>query len=451
MIKVENLSYRYGPGLPLVLDEVNLEVKKGESLLICGDSGSGKSTLLHCINGIIPHLFGGELRGEVSVNNQDNTPYPLYKSPRQIGMVFQNYEEQIFMPRVKEDIAFGLCNAGFAKDKAGQVASITLEEFGIAALADFEVERLSAGQKQRLAIAGVYALKPQVMLFDEPLMNLDCKAKNNFIELLGKLKEKNVTLIVTESDACEIKHLFDRLLILQDGKLNLPEAEDAKIKIDRKKIKKTGLEILKLDGVSFKYDSGDYVLDGINISFKKGECAAIIGDNGSGKTTLLKLIPGIIKPNKGKIGAFGITNYSVDQIIGKIGLLFQNPDEQLFTSTVRDEIYFGASLLKKDFDINRYLEKYSLTRYKDNHPQSLSKGERQRVAFLSILSTDPEIIILDEPTTGLDRANWHKLMEDAKDAAESGKTVIFSTHNMDVVDEYADRVIRLERGKINLT
>lgn len=435
MIRIENLTYKYRQDLPLVLDSIDLAIKEGESVLICGDSGSGKSTLLHCINGIIPHLIGGELRGRIT-------------SPHKMGTVFQNYEDQIFMPRVKEDIIFGCRNAGLDDDKAEEAASMALEALGIKALANYEVEQLSSGQKQRLAIAGVYALKPPVMLFDEPFMNLDYKGRKGFTDILRELKKENTTVIVTESDTDEISYLFDRVLFLQDGVIVASCADSNEVPTCQATAHKPGGEILRLDDVSFNYSKNNYALRNINISIRKGECVAIVGENGSGKTTLFKLIAGVLKPNMGSIKAFGLIGYSVDDIVGRIGFLFQNPDEQLFAASVREEIAFGPRLLKKKFDVDKYLEQYGLTPYKDSHPHSLSKGERQRVAFLSILSMSPAVIILDEPTTGLDRKNWQKLMDDAMRTVNNDQTVIFSTHNMNVVREYAGRIITLSEGKI---
>ena len=448
MIRIESLSYRYRKDLPLVLNSINLEVKKGESVLICGDSGSGKSTLLHCINGIVPYLLGGGFEGKVLIDGEEGNQNPFYKRPHKVGTVFQNYEDQIFMPRVKEDVIFGCRNAGLDNNKAEGAASEALEAFGMSTLNSYEVEELSAGQKQRLAIAGIYALKPPVMLFDEPFMNLDHNGRKDFIAILHKLKEKNTTVVVTESDGSEINHLFDSAFLLQKGSIDTSCVHDMETRVYSPANNKFGAEILNLDHISFAYNKDKYVLDDVNISLRKGECIAIVGENGSGKTTLFKLIAGVLKPNRGSIKAFGFTNYSVDDIVGKLGFLFQNPDEQLFASSVQEEIEFGPRLLNKRIDINGYLEQYGLIRYKDSHPHSLSKGERQRVAFLSGLSMGPEIIILDEPTTGLDRKNWRKLMDDAKHTAKLGQGVIFSTHNMNVVDEYADRVITLSKGRI---
>ncbi len=207
--------------------------------------------------------------------------------------------------------------------------------------------------------------------------------------------------------------------------------------------------VIKFKDVYCGYNNATNVLHGINVEIKKGECVAFVGNNGSGKTTFFKLITRVLRPRKGEIFVNGFSKSNLDDIRGKVGFLFQNPDEQLFTNSVIDEVSFGPRQLKIAVDCNEMLRLFGLEKHRLQQPYQLSRGERQRLAFICVLAMQPEIIILDEPTTGLDYKNWVRLMDTAMQANREGKTIIFSTHNIQVVQRYAKRVIRLEEGKIS--
>ena len=449
MIKITGLSYAYPLSSAPVLKNINLNIENGDFILITGSSGSGKSTLLYCLNGLIPHLFNGNLQGNISINELNPRNLSISEISKIVGTVFQNPENQLFMPTVKEDIAFGCRNMGLSGEEVDRWTALALNAFNIASLENKSIDELSAGQKQKVAIAGVYAVQPDIFLFDEPCTNLDQSSKKDFLEILKQLKKDGKTVIIAEHDPEELEELFDKKMLLKDGELSIVHGDRDVTNITRSH---EGLNsrnvVMSLNNVCFNYDSKPGVLSDITFNMVEGDSVAIVGDNGCGKTTLFKLMTGVAKPNKGNIGVFGLSNYSLDDITGKVGMLFQDPDEQLFTETVEDEIMFGPRQLKIKFDIGKELKYFGLEKYRKSHPHSLSKGERQRVAFISVLAMRPDIIILDEPTTGLDYDNWVKLMDMAESFRQSGKTIIFSTHSKKVVARYARRVITLDKGRI---
>jgi energy-coupling factor transporter ATP-binding protein EcfA2 len=450
MIKINNLSYAYPASSDCVLKDIDLDVKNGEFVLLSGQSGSGKSTLLYCLNGLIPHLFRGNLQGSISINGLNPKDHSISDLSKIVGMVFQNPENQLFMTTLKEDIAFGCRNAGLTEEEVKRQSTLAIEALNLRPLEDTALDELSAGQKQKAAIAGAYATGTDIFLFDEPCTNLDQSSKKEFIEILKRLKKDRKTVVIAEHEFEDLESLLDNKYVLKKGSLFELQgsteynhvAVPHSIGIIPQDI------VIRLQNVCFGYDGKPDVLTDITIDIGKSDSIAIVGENGCGKTTLFKLMTGVIKPKKGKIDILGLSNYSLDDLVGKVGILFQNPDEQLFTETIEDEIMFGLKQMHIDFDIDKELSYFGLERYRKVHPHSISKGERQRVAFISVLAMEPNIIILDEPTTGLDQSNWVKLMDMAESFRQSGKTLIFSTHNKKVIERYARRVITLDKGRV---
>lgn len=449
MIKIRGLTYTYPAAEAPSLRGIDLDIGGGEVVLLEGDSGSGKSTLLYCLNGIIPRFYGGRFEGEVVVNGFDPSALPVPRMAREAGMVFQNPESQIFMPTVLEDVAFGCRNFGMPEPEARIRSLAALEYIGLARLTGAAVDELSGGQKQRLAIAGVYAPGPKVFLFDEAAGDLDGKGKAGFAGIIGKLKSQGAAIIIAEHEPEYLGEVIDRKIYLEDGRILPGKPAEAPFTSRKKSLHVCGGPLLEIKRMGFRYNRGGQVLREIGLEFRTGEFTAVTGDNGSGKTTLFKLISGVLKPSEGRVAFDGLPRYGLDDVCGRIGLLFQNPDEQLFAATVEDEIAFGPRRLGREFDAGEYLKKSGMVKYAKSSPFHLSRGKRQMVAFHSILSMRPDLLILDEPTTGLDQSGWFGLMELAARLNEEGMTVIFSSHNKHVVEMYARRVIRLEEGEVS--
>jgi energy-coupling factor transporter ATP-binding protein EcfA2 len=513
MIKIENLTYNYPNATTPALDNINLEIKEGEFILLAGPSGCGKSTLVLCLNGIIPGVAGGDLRGNIRIGGKDISNCKVYQLSRLVGMVFQNPNAQLFGLTVEEDIAFGPENLGIARDEIQKLVEISIGIVGIEKLRKRFTFTLSGGEKQRTAIAGAIAMQPVILVLDEPTSDLDPEGTKQVLETLRMLnKEKSITIILIEHKIDEIYGIADRTIVMDKGKIildgktcdvftrNLDQLENIGIhppqlvRLSRMLSVKpsyddifsylNGLKDLNgLDGpgglnesvndfshartsnkspskvvfedVWFNYRGGPPALKGINLEINKGEFIAMIGPNGSGKTTLLSCLIGFIKPDKGRILIDGqdIKKQCVADLAIKVGYLFQNPDLQLFTDTIAQEVGFGLkNRSMAAVDINKKvacaMEIMELTEYRDRHPHSLSRGQRQRLAVASILSMEQEIIVLDEPTTGQDRGHLSKFLSQIKKLNEAGKTIIMITHDMSLVAGYARRIILMEEGKI---
>lgn len=449
MIEIKNLSYTYPGGEKPALKNVNLQIKEGEFILITGESGSGKSTFLYTLNGLIPHVFGGDLRGSVFVNGLSPKGHPIRRLSQFIGTVFQNPDSQIFMLRVEDDVAFGCENLLLPKDEIIRRRNLALKDLGLWNLRKRETFTLSGGEKQRLVIAGIYAMGPKILLLDEPTADLDEEGRSSFLQILRDLKRRYYSIIVVEHQYEDFLPFADHVLNFKEGQITIGH-DQLPSKLNLKKRKNPYQSIpscLKIEDLWFSYENHP-CLKGIDLQIKKGESVALIGKNGSGKTTLFKVILGLLRPQRGTILVNGLLNPGLQDLIGKVGFLFQNPDEQLFAASADEEVSFGPKNLGKNIDINEYLKLFELEKYKGRHPQTLSRGERERLALASILSTQPEIILLDEPTTGLDTKSWSKLMAITYNLTLHGKTIIFSTHNRKALEEFADRVIHLEEGRI---
>ena len=465
MLKIRNLAYSYPGSSEPVLTNVNLDVGKGELVLIKGESGTGKSTLLFCINGLIPHVIEGTLSGDVEVDGVRPMDVTVGEMSRSVGTVFQNPDNQIFMLRVGEDVAFGCENMGLPSQHVTERVDAALRALDLTGLQDKETTKLSGGQKQKLAIAGAYAMRPKVFLFDEPTTDLDEKGRREFYDVLEKLKQEGHTILIADHDGEALPFSPDKVLLLekrghresQRGEIPEPtnwmEALPTSTLPDRRKgiperHKTTHQHVLKLDGVTYEVKDHSFALHDISLAVTRGEMAAVVGDNGSGKTTLFRVILGLLKPQKGSVSLLGYEGSYLESLAGKVGYLFQNPDEQMFADTVEGELLLGREQRLPNTFMEPLLKYVGLVHHRSVHPHCLSRGERKKVAFLSILGRETQILLLDEPTTGLDEGNWTKLMDLVETLSERGTTVIFSSHNIRVVRRYGKRIITLDKGRI---
>ncbi|MEW6457175.1 MAG: energy-coupling factor transporter ATPase [Acidobacteriota bacterium] len=505
ILEIKNLGFRYRKSNLEALSEINLEISGGEFVAIMGMSGAGKSTLLMTFNGIIPHFIKGDFRGEVVSFGKNTLTHKSRDYFKEIGLVFQDFESQIFSSAVELEVAFGLENINLEKLEMVRRVDETLDFIGLTHLKNRNPFFLSGGEKQRLAIAAVLAMKPKLLAFDEPTTDLDPEARGRIYSLYKELKSLKRSFITVEHDADKVKNA-DRLVVLKGGRilkdgppesilkeikflkengiqpleitelfselgykelpLNLSDAVSI-VKRDRWKFdqesireivskgrKSGGKTIFKLDGVNFSYGEKK-VLENINLEVKEGEFLSIVGPNGSGKTTLAKILAGIFKPQKGNLYINGIDVKKMEPVSMSrlIGFGFQNPDHQIFKEKVEDEIDFTLSLLRKDIlnkseMIDEALNAVNLLEKRKEDPFSLTKGERQRLAVASILAAKKEIIILDEPITGLDWNETREMMKLIKKLNEEGKTILIITHSVDIAIRYSSRILILKDGKI---
>lgn len=492
MIELQNFSFSYGDSKTTVLKNVSMEIPEGDFLGVIGSSGAGKTTLSYAINGIIPHHYKGEYFGKILVNGKDVFDTDACQLALEIGSVFQDIDSQMTCSSVEDEILFGLENFGFEKDEIAKRVDWVLDEMGIANLRERDISGLSGGQKQKVAIAAILALRPKILVLDEPTGELDPSASRNIFRVVKELNEKfGITVIVIEQKIRLLCEFADHLAVLKKGELKFhgtvqevlahrDELADLGLNHERvgkildglvngeKKAaageKKSSAEktqfrtyetssdpILTLKDVCFGYDE-NYLIQNINFNVYKGDFLALTGENGSGKSTMSKLMGGILKAASGTVSINGLDSKKTrNSVIARhIGFLFQNPDRQLCCYTIRDEIAFGLKALKLP-NVNERTEEI-LKRFNfdpEMAPFALSRGQRQQLALASIIAVHPEIMILDEPTTGLDYKECIELMNAIRELNENGTTVIMVCHDMEIVRDYAKRMVVVGHGKIH--
>lgn len=512
IVSIKDLHYRYRGQEKPALNGINLEMPRGEFLVIMGPSEAGKSTLAATINGLIPHFYKGKYQGEVCVMGRNAREKSVAEMAEVVGMVFQDFEAQLFSTNVELEVAFGPENFAVEREEIGRRIHENLEYVGLTQFAHRPPSTLSGGQKQKLAIASVLALKPQVLVMDEPTTDLDPISKMGVFEITHRLcKRDDLTLIIIEHETEEA--LFaDRVGFIKDGQfldigpmremlrqvdlmeelgvmpLGIPrffkmmgatelpltpeegvkafQASGWKIKeaayqekVAQEKVELEQLEkpVIQCRDLEFSYNPQVQALKGITLDICEGEMVAIVGQNGSGKTTLAKHFNGLLMPTSGSVTVDGLP--TIDQGIFKlgqrVGYVFQNPDHQIFSETVFEEVAFSPRLRKmSEAEVKQYvteaLQAVDLEGYEKEDPFALTKSGRQRVAVAAVLAAKPDVLILDEPTTGLDYAEQRSMMNMVRRLNESGSTIIFVTHHMWVVAEYAKRVFVMKDGQIIL-
>ncbi|KAB2335608.1 ABC transporter ATP-binding protein [Bacillus mesophilum] len=508
VIEFKDYSFKYHSQIEPTLHDINLSIQEGEKILIVGRSGSGKSTIGHCINGLIPFSHKGDTAGTLHILGQDANTLDIFSRSKMVGTVLQDPDGQFIGLTVGEDIAFSLENSltnqkemhSIVKDTAAMVA---MEEH-----LSFSIHHLSGGQKQRVSLAGVMVDDVDILLFDEPLANLDPATGKSAIELIDTIhKEMNKTIVIIEHRLEEVLHCdVDRIIVMEDGRIvadmdpdsllasNILEDISIREPLYVKAAKYAGCEltanmkpahistfdvnrcrnqilswynqfeaasftsksesILELRNISFSYGSGGKTIENVSLSIEKGEMVSIVGRNGAGKSTLSKLICGFIKPNEGKIllNGLDITNDSIKQRSERIGLVMQNPNHMISKHMIYDEVALGLVIRgAAEAEIKERVEKTlkvcGLYPFRNWPISALSFGQRKRVTIASILVLNPDIIILDEPTAGQDLRHYTEIMEFLSELNQHGVTIIMITHDMHLMLEYTPRAIVINDGK----
>lgn len=459
MIEVTDLTVHYGE--QPALESISFTVGRGEFVLLSGPSGCGKSTLARALNGLIPHAVSARMTGRVTVDGLNTATHPLPELAAHVGLVFQNPATQLFNATVEEEIAFAPRNLGLPAGEVSARVAFALDATGISHLRGRAIRTLSSGEQQRVAIASVLALRPQVLVLDEPLSNLDWRGVEQVMSTLARLhREEGLTILVIEHRLPAVIPLADRALLMQGGRIVADgQPEDVLVDVGDWRLgigdcqrenhlsHPTTQPLVAIQGLEAGYGRRT-VLQGLNLALYPREFVALVGDNGAGKSTLAKVLAGLLRPRRGKI----IWDDQLRHLpLGRrVGFLFQNPLDQLVCDTVEEEVAFGPrnlGLVVKE-RVETTLAATDLTALRHRRPAALSAGEQQRTALAAALSTAPHLLILDEPTMGQDWAHLSLMMESLIQLNHNGQTILLITHDDRLVCRYARRIIRLEEGRI---
>jgi energy-coupling factor transport system ATP-binding protein len=507
-VEFKNVSFTYEGAQQPALKDVSLSVHQGEIILITGPAGSGKTTLCSCINGLVPHFHEGTLEGDVFVREYNTRTSRVGGLASLVGMVFQDPESQLVTNSVADEVAFGPENFGVPRAEINDRVAEALRATRLDGYEEREPHTLSGGEQQACVIAAVYAMHPEVYVMDEPLANLDPEGKAQVLKVVVEIaKQRGKTLILVEHALEEVLPLVDRVIVLNNGQIirdgpveEILAAGDISFVFTRPPVvrlgEKYGLtplplssdefykqflaryspenhpvqeavthsvksesQVIKIEDISFSYDTHNNhqgeALREVSLSIAAGEFVAILGRNGSGKTTLIRHIIGLLQPDHGSVEVLemDVAQTPTHQLARKIGFCFQNPNHQIVSFNVRDEITFGLKAHNVDpgeFEsrIRQSLEFVNMLDYIDSEVFDLGKGQKQRIALASVLSLSPEILIVDEPTTGQDPRMAQEIFEILQRLNEAGTTVLIITHQIDYAAAYAKRAIVLGEGRI---
>ena len=510
IIEFKDYSFKYRSQVEPTLLDINLSIDPGEKVLIVGPSGSGKSTLAHCIDGLVPFSFTGESTGSLKIKGQDPNELGIFGLSKLVGTVLQDTDGQFIGLTVAEDVAFSMENDCIDQQEMFDRVNRVAETVDITDFLDHAPNALSGGQKQRVSMAGVIVDDVDILLFDEPLANLDPATGKRAIDLIDRIhKKKNTTILIIEHRLEDALYRdVDRIIVVGEGRIvadvrpdallsgsvlkeqgireplyitalkyagcqineadlpqhiesmNLAPYEDnvrnwfGKVKLNKKA--PDGEPMLTIRDLSFAYTQGQPVLSHIDFSISRGEMVALVGKNGAGKSTLASLICGFMQPDEGAIYLNGedLSGYSIKERGEKIGLVMQSPNQMISKPMIYDEVALGLRVrgVAEDEIKERVFETLKicgLYPYRNWPVSALSFGQKKRVTIASILVMNPEVLILDEPTAGQDFRHYTEIMEFLRRIHEKlGITIIMITHDMHLMLEYTDRAIVIADGKM---
>jgi len=465
MIELKNVNFTYHTvdETPTGVCDINLSIKKGECVVLCGRSGCGKSTLLRIMNGLIPNFYEGNLLGRVHVNGLDLRKEGLYEISKTVGSVFQNPSTQFFNVDTNSELVFACENHGRSKaymDK--QLAEVT-GKFNLDTLLERSIFELSGGEKQRIACASVYASEPDIFVMDEPTANLDKSAIIGLSKIIQNLKAEGKTVVISEHQLYYLKDVADRYVYLEDGRIkqvyesaefntfsneylaqmglranHLPSIRPCNSSQDQERL------ALTIKSLNFKRGKKT-ILDIPDLSFYQGEVVAVVGENGAGKSTLIKCLSGMLK-TKAQI-KLKEEKHKCKNMPEKCFVVMQDVNEQLFGASVEDEVCLNIC----DTNPGRtqsILDQLSLTHKAQMHPMALSGGEKQRTAIASALVAKKQVLIFDEPTSGLDFRSMEQMSQLIRNVVSSVFCVIIVTHDDQLIERCCDRVIKMEAGQV---
>ena len=507
ILRFEEVSYRYPAAETWTLQEVNLNIAQGQGVLLAGASGSGKSTFCRASIGLIPNFHGGEFIGRVFVDGLDTRQHPVYRLFSHAGLVFQNPDAQLFNQTVEAELTYGLESLGLAPAEIEKRLAWASELAGLGPFLSRPPYTLSGGEKQRVVLGAILALRPRLLLFDEPFTHLDPEGAEFLRNILRTIQAEEIAVIVVEHRLHEVIADLNRLVVLHGGQvaadgpprqvlshdvskdgLSLPplvrlfqasgwegiplNVEEAIRWLRNQNLTKTmnirnppsppfskgGMgrfenknPVIEMDDVWFKYDDSP-TLRGISLTLMQGECVAFVGRNGAGKTTLVKHLNGLLKPDQGTVKILGHNTLKTPmaELARQVGFAWQNPNDQLFQANVLDEILTGPRALGAHDSAwcNKLFERFELGPLLERSPFQLSEGQKKRVSFAAALAVQPGLVVLDEPTAGQDEPFRRELGRLIIELRAEGRTVVLVTHDLEFAAEHASRWIALADGQV---
>ncbi len=515
LVKIDHISYTHWNHTEPTLLDLSLEIRRGTLNVLVGPSGSGKTTLCDVMNGKVPHLLEGKLEGDVWVDQVNTRSVEVKELSRKVGQVFQDPESMFAMLYVDDEIAFGPENLRLPAGEIQQLTQDLLKLSGLEAHSKKLVWQLSGGQVQKLGIASVLAMQPDLLILDEPTSNLDPAATRSVHELLLSLRDQGKTILLVTRELDDFLARADQLIVLDQGRLVAAGSPQEVLKHQGERLPALGIwlpetveiglalhyqarraltsdipitvpetlrvlcepglldhglkgepladqatppgeVIISARDLRFSYNSEVQALKGVSLDVRAGEMLAIVGRNGAGKSTLARLMVGLLKPERGELTMFGkpANRWKIQDLASCISLVFQNPEHQFLTDTVAGEIEYSllarglTNAKRKQEILQETLDMLGLTRYADLHPFSLSAGMKRRLGVATMLVGNPQALLVDEPTYGQDRQMTETLMSIMENIRSKGIAVVMITHDMRLVQEYAERVVVMSEGKV---
>lgn len=470
---IDNLSFKYYFRDFLSLNQIYLQIKKGEFIIITGPSGSGKSSLCYALTGLIPHFYSGDFSGSISFDGTNILELSPSQISQYIGYIPQRIGSALATPYIFTELSFPLECQAYSKQEILQNVFSTAEKLGLQNFLSREVNTLSEGEKQKVILGSALVHNPPVIVADEPLANLDLPNRNMILRLFEYLSCLNKTIIIFTHNYHNYLHLATRLIELKKGHIKQDYISDTKNKnsfqisnedytskgSDPKKKDRTNTRVnpdtsfLQIQALSFNH-SNNFFLNELSHSFPKGSIIGLVGENGSGKTTLLELISGLCKPKEGKIllNHTNILDLSWRKRAEFFGFVPQTPENHFFEETVRKEIKLISDNIKHSYsesDIADHLRKASLENFGGYSPYSLSEGEKRRLAYISATFHDPSVILLDEITNGLDFTNLRWLKTELIKQKKKDKLILIASHDWKFIAEITDEILLLDEGQLS--